>query len=192
MSATKASLDLNQHFLIAMPGLQDPNFDHALIYICDYEPIGSMGLVVNQATDVSLGELLESMDLLSAATPEAIKAIPVFRGGPVHTEQGFVLHTPEKHWSATQVLSDQLCLSTSKDILHDIAEGQGPRQFLIILGYSGWGPEQLEEEIQDNAWLTAPALNKILFDTKIHLRWQQAVASLGFDPRLLSSDSGHA
>lgn len=190
---TQVSSDLQHQFLIAMPGLNDPNFDHALIYLCDHDTEGSMGLVINQASDVSTGELLDSLELLKPETDVSVRSQPVYCGGPVRKEQGFILHRDSKKpWLGTEQLADNLFITATKDILQDIANNQGPEQFLIILGYSGWGAGQLEEEIQDNAWLNAPADNRILFESQDQHRWQQAISSLGFNPEALSHDAGHA
>jgi len=191
-----ASLDLRDQFLIAMPGLNDPDFDHAVIYICHQDDEGAMGLIVNQLTDSSLQELLSQVDIElneELHQVEVADAHRVFYGGPVRPEQGFVLHSrDDNQFEDADNVSDTLALSGSLEVLKAIARGEGPKDFLVCLGYAGWGPGQLEAEIQNNSWLTAPAQASILFNSKVEQRWRDAVASLGFDPSLLQSTAGHA
>ncbi len=181
---------LTNHFLIAMPQLADPNFHHTVTYICGHNEEGAMGIVVNRPLDMDLGELLGHMEIETG--DEALRQREVFIGGPVESEHGFVLHSPEKQWKNTLVLSDDVALTTSSDILRAMAAGEGPEKSLVALGYAGWGAGQLEQEMADNAWLSVPADPAILFDTPVHQRWQGAAALLGIDLANLSDEVGHA
>ncbi|HEY0634020.1 MAG TPA: YqgE/AlgH family protein [Gammaproteobacteria bacterium] len=183
-------LQLRNHFLIAMPALDDPNFFHTVTYICEHNAEGAMGIVINRPSDVTLGDLLAQLEI--TAEPQLNTTVSVFEGGPVQPEQGFLLHSPLGQWSATLPVTEQIALTTSKDILEALAAGAGPQRYLLALGYAGWGPGQLEEEMAANTWLSGPASAEILFDTPAEKRWQAAAALLGVDLRLLSSDSGHA
>lgn len=183
------SLDLSNQFLIAMPGMNDPNFDHSLIYICHHDEEGAMGLVVNRETDATLSELLEQV---SIEAPQDLSS-KVLYGGPVRTEQGFILHsTEDSKFEKSDQISEQLSLSGSLEILQAIADNAGPEQYIVSLGYAGWGAKQLETEIQNNSWLTAPAEPSILFECPCEERWNKAVSLLGFDPSTLQSTAGHA
>lgn len=180
---------LTNHFLIAMPGLADPNFFHTVTYICEHDADGAMGIVINRPLELRLGNILSHMDI--QATPEMVE-LPVFQGGPVQTERGFVLHEPLGAWDATLQVSDQIGVTASQDVLVSIAAGHGPKRVLIALGYAGWGAGQLEREMAENAWLSGPATPEVLFDTPVEQRWAAAAALLGVDLNLLSGDAGHA
>jgi putative transcriptional regulator len=180
---------LTNHFLIAMPGLADPNFFHTVTYICEHDADGAMGIVINRPLDLRLGDILTHMDI--TANPETAE-LPVFQGGPVQTERGFVVHEPLGDWDATLQVSEQIGVTASQDVLASIAAGQGPQRSLIALGYAGWGAGQLEREMAENAWLSGPATAEVLFDTPIERRWAAAAALLGVDVNLLSGDAGHA
>ncbi|HEY0722365.1 MAG TPA: YqgE/AlgH family protein [Gammaproteobacteria bacterium] len=184
------ALNLRNHFLIAMPALEDPNFFHTVTYVCEHNSEGALGIVINRPTDITLGELLAQLSI--TAEPQIDTTRNVFEGGPVQQEQGFLLHSPLGRWSASLPITEQIALTSSKDILEAIANGAGPERYLLTLGYAGWGPGQLEEEMVANAWLSGPASAEILFDTPAEQRWEAAAALLGVDLRLLSSDSGHA
>lgn len=180
---------LRGHFLIAMPSLQQGFFAHALIYLCEHNEEGAMGLMINQAIDLGLHQLLRHLDLEPVDTlPER----PIFRGGPVQPEHGFVLHPADTRWVGTRVLDDARALTTSRDILEAIALNQGPDDLLIALGYAGWGPGQLEYELAENAWLVVPADDRILFNLPPGQRWQAASRLIGIDMNLISQDAGHA
>ncbi len=182
-------MNLANQFLIAMPGLNDPSFDHSLIFLCHHDDEGAMGLIINQETDANIEELLAQLDI----QPEKELPQKVLHGGPVQQEQGFILHSTETGpHPKSDIISDNIALSGSMDVLQHIASGQGPRKYLVSLGYAGWAPEQLEDEIQNNSWLTAPADIDILFHVPNHLKWEKAVASLGFDPKTLQHTAGHA
>ena len=182
--------NLTDHFLIAMPQMDDPNFVRSVTYICAHTEDGAMGIVINRPLDMALGELLMQMEL-SAGSP-AIAARPVYLGGPVHTDRGLVLHRPVQSWNSTIAVTAEVAISTSRDILEAIARGQGPRDSLVALGYAGWGAGQLENEIAHNAWLSGPASLDIVFKTPTELRWQSAAALLGIDLVSISHDVGHA
>lgn len=182
---------LQNHFLIAMPALLDFNFVQSVIYICAHNEEGSMGVVINRPiVDISLGAVLAQMEI--SVKDEQVKDIPVFLGGPVQNERGFIIHRPSQFWQSTLVTSNELALTSSQDILQAMAEGTGPTDALVILGYSGWGVGQLEKEIANNYWLTVPAEPKILFNTPCEMRWQAALNMLGVDGSSLSAESGHA
>jgi len=180
---------LRDHFLIAMPSLNDGYFGHAVTYICDHDEEGALGLVINQPTEFSLRELLEHVELEPG---EDVPEMPVFRGGPVQPEHGFVLHSAEQSWRGSQAITDSIVLTTSRDVLEAINAGKGPGRVLIALGHAGWGPGQLENELAENAWLTARADPGILFDRPSAERWRAAAELIGIDVNLMSSASGHA
>jgi putative transcriptional regulator len=181
---------LTNQFLIAMPGLEDPNFYHSVTYICEHNAEGALGLVVNRPLDMQLGEILQHINV-EDAQPEA-RQMPVHLGGPVQQDRGFVLHEPLGDWEATLKVTDRIGITSSIDILHAISRNEGPERMLITLGYAGWGAGQLEREIADNAWLSGPADPEILFRTPDEERWRAAAASLGINLDLLSGDAGHA
>ncbi len=183
-------LDLTNHLLIAMPGMGDPNFTHSVTYICEHNEEGAMGITINRPLDVNLGDILDHMEI--SCTAESVRDRPVFMGGPVNIERGFVLHTPAGGWESTLKITDDIGLTTSKDILQALAEGAGPTRALIALGYAGWGEGQLETELAENAWLSAEATPEILFDLPIEERWNAAARILGIDMNLLSGEMGHA
>ncbi len=184
------TVSLNNHFLIAMPQLADPRFFHSVTYICQHDSEGAMGVIINQPTNMNLGEVFEHLGITSE--DKTLQQQQVYFGGPVHEERGFVLHTPKKNWQNSLLISDEITLTTSGDILKDIAIGQGPEKKLVALGYAGWGAGQLEDEIAQNSWLSVAADPDIMFSTPIENRWQQAAALLGVDLQLLSSNIGHA
>ncbi len=182
--------DLTNHFLIAMPQLADPNFFHTVTYICEHNADGALGIVINRQLELTLGEVLEHMQIQT--TDLEIGDRPVYLGGPVQPERGFVLHTPNGSWDSTMAITDRIGITTSRDILAAIAEGGGPDSALVALGYAGWGAGQLEQELADNAWLSGPADEQILFQHPAEERWAAAAALLGVDLNLLSGDPGHA
>lgn len=180
---------LTDHFLIAMPNLGDPNFFRTVTYICMHNEEGAMGIVINRPMDVDLGDVLEHMNI-EAQDPMANR-LPIFEGGPVQRERGFVIHQPAGQWDAMLNVGDDLGITTSRDILGAIADGRGPKKVLIALGYAGWGAGQLEQEMAENAWLSTPADNSIIFNISPEQRWHAAAARLGVDLTLLSSEAGH-
>lgn len=184
------SPSLNNHFLIAMPALVDPNFHHTTTYICEHDENGALGVVINRPLQMQLGEILQHMDI--EACNEEISSRQVYMGGPVQNDRGFVLHEPAGDWEATLKVTDSIGITSSRDILQAIAAGKGPKNSIVTLGYAGWGAGQLESELAANTWLSGPASSKIVFDTPSEQRWQAAAALLGIDLNLLSSDTGHA
>lgn len=146
-----------------------------------------MGLVINQPIGLTEGELITQMGFEPLSSDK-----PVLSGGPVHPERGFILHSPESRWDSTLAIADDVMLTASRDIIEAIASGKGPEKSLVILGYAGWSPQQLEEEIANNSWLTLPAESRIIFDTPIEQRWNSVAQSLGIDLNLISSTAGHA
>ncbi|WJW75785.1 YqgE/AlgH family protein [Thiohalobacter sp. IOR34] len=181
---------LCNHLLIAMPGLTDPNFFHTVTYLCEHDEDGAMGLVINRPLEMRLGDVFAHTQIEPGDPFVADR--PVFQGGPVQPERGFVLHQPLGDWQATLRVTDEIGVTASQDILAAMAAGQGPQRALVALGYAGWGPGQLEQEMADNAWLNGPADPRILFDTPVERRWEAAAALLGVDLKLLSNDTGHA
>lgn len=180
---------LKHQFLLAMPGLAGSYFGGSITYLCEHNEEGALGLMVNRAVpDVRLGELFDQLDIAGSAHRDSI----VLEGGPVKTDRGFVLHSDDLMLESSLRLEDGLALSTAREVLAAIAEGQGPSRFLVCVGYAGWGPGQLEGEIGENAWLNCPASQEILFDTPLHERVERAAASLGIDFHLMSGTAGHA
>ena len=173
-----------------MPGLMDPNFYHTVTYICAHSEDGAMGIVINQPLYMALGDVLAQMDL--TPSDRKINQLPVYHGGPVQTDRGFVLHEPLSTWESSININDAVGVTTSRDILQAIASGGGPKESLIALGYAGWSAGQLEQEIMDNAWLCGPANADVIFKTPCEKRWETAAALLGVDLDMLSPDVGHA
>ena len=181
---------LKHQFLIAMPHMADPNFAQTLTYIVEHTANGAMGLVVNRPQELNLADILEQLRP-DTEPPASCLRVPIYGGGPVQTDRGFVLHSSECSYQATVELGG-LSLSTSQDVLFAIADGQGPKKSLITLGYAGWEAGQLEAELADNAWLNCPFDPEILFATASDLRLDAAAASLGINLSLLTSQAGHA
>lgn len=181
---------LKDHFLIAMPSLTEGIFAHSLTYICEHSEEGAMGIVVNRPMGLALREIL---DHLSIEDQRSHLEDPVMAGGPVQIDRGFVLHrSGERRWESTLAISDEICLTTSCDILEAMAHSEGPDDSLVALGYAGWGAGQLEDELAANAWLTAKADSHIIFNTPIDERLDAAAAQLGIDLALLAPGAGHA
>ena len=181
---------LTNQFLIAMPNLMDPNFFHSVTYICEHNENGAMGIVINQPVDLTLGELISQIGM--QPTTSFMMDQNVYRGGPVDTERGFVLHQPLGEWESTLPIAGDIGISTSNDIVKAIAEGRGPLQYLVALGYAGWAPGQLEQEMVANAWLSGPSDARIIFDTRVEKRWEAAARLLGVDINQMTGDAGHA
>lgn len=181
---------LTNQFLISMPSLKDPNFEKTVTYICVHNAEGAMGIIINKPLDFGLGEIFKQMDI-SVKNPDINKQ-KIYHGGPVHTDQGFILHQTNKEWDSSIVVSSELCVTTSKDILEAIAEDNGPDESLVALGYAGWSGGQLEQELMDNTWLNGPADLEIIFNTSSEQCWQSAASHMGVDIDRLSSDIGHA
>jgi putative transcriptional regulator len=199
MSADSASINLTHHFLIAMPGLEDETFAKSVVYLCEHSERGALGLVINKPSDINLQSLLQKVDL--DLRRQDLTDTPVFQGGPVQTERGFVLHDamqadsekPEDSgYSSTLSIPGGLEMTTSKDVLEALSTGAGPRRVLVTLGYASWGEGQLESELAENTWLTVGADPSVIFDTPIGQRWDRALGLLGLQAWMLSPDAGHA
>lgn len=184
----------SRHLLIAMPNMGDSQFAGSVVYLCEHDARGALGLVINRPGELTLGGLFDKIGLKLEIAP--MRDAPVFIGGPVQSERGFVLHEPIGRWSSTLAVDDNLGLTTSKDVLEAMPTGYGPDNMLITLGYAGWTAGQLEGEIAQNAWLTVPLnveqARQLLFSTPSEQRFQAACQLLGFDPYMLSGDAGHA
>lgn len=191
---SKHQMALTNQFLIAMPGMGDDTFAGAVVYLCEHNDKGALGLVINKPISLTLGNLFEKVEL--SLNDGELAARPVFFGGPVQTERGFVLHEPLDaeggHYNATLAVPGGLEMTTSRDVLEALSHGAGPKKLLVTLGYSGWAAGQLEEEIGRNGWLTVNATPEIIFETPVEQRYERALGLLGIDPRMLSSDAGHA
>ncbi len=181
---------LSNHFLIAMPTLEDPNFHHTTTFICEHDADGALGVVINRPLEIQLGEILLHMDIRTDDIELASRA--VYMGGPVQSDRGFVLHEPIGDWEATLKVTDSIGITSSRDILAAIAAGEGPDNSIITLGYAGWGAGQLEQELAQNTWLSGPADRKIVFDMPPEQRWLAAAALIGVDLHLISNETGHA
>jgi putative transcriptional regulator len=189
---------LDGQLLIAMPSMEDPRFSRSVIYVCAHSSEGAMGIIINQrAPNISFTELLEQLKIVPnqerISLPSALNAMDVHLGGPVETGRGFVLHSADYFKAeSTLPINDSVCLTATIDILRDIAKGSGPDKALLALGYAGWAPGQLEDEIQSNGWLNCPANPELVFDQAVDRKYNRALDSLGVDPSHLVSDSGHA
>jgi putative transcriptional regulator len=192
--AAAQSLDLSNHFLIAMPTMTDPVFGGTLIYICEHNARGAMGMVLNRPTDMTVADLFERIDLQLEIIPNShpMGQLPVLFGGPVQSDRGFILHAPAGQYSSTLRVTDEVSFTTSRDILESLAAGEAPQRLLLSIGYAGWGAGQLEQEILANGWLTVPADLGVMFDLPIEERFDAAMKLLGFDPLMLASVAGHA
>ncbi|WP_275097407.1 YqgE/AlgH family protein [Sedimenticola hydrogenitrophicus] len=183
-------VSLTNQFLIAMPRLDDANFHHTVTYLCQHGEEGAMGIVINRPSGLRLNDILDQLDINDSTLPSAEQ--PIFIGGPVQTDRGFVLHTSGGTWESTLRITSSISITTSRDILDAIARGKGPAKSLIALGYAGWGVGQLEQEMSANAWLNGPAPESVLFDLPAEARWEAAAQAIGIDLNLLSGDAGHA
>jgi putative transcriptional regulator len=181
---------LTNHLLIAMPSLADPNFSQTVSLICEHTDRGALGIVLNKPLPMKLSDVLSQMKL--EPTSEIIAAQPVLRGGPVHTDRGFVLHRPGGKWDHTHKVSDTIQVTTSRDVLAAMARGEGPSDAFIALGYANWDSGQLEREVRENAWLTLPVDPRVVFDLPFEERWAGAWRLLGIEPDRLSPVAGHA
>ncbi|CAN7756275.1 YqgE/AlgH family protein [Pseudorhodoferax sp. LjRoot39] len=199
MSSDSAPMNLTHHFLIAMPGLEDENFARSVVYLCEHSERGALGLVINKPSDINLKKLFDKVDL--PLRRDDLTDSPVFQGGPVQTERGFVLHEPimaapphdsESIYASTMTIPGGLEMTTSKDVLEALSTGAGPRKVLVSLGYSAWGEGQLESELAENSWLTVEADAAVIFDTPIEQRYDRALLLLGLQSWMLSPDAGHA
>lgn len=189
MTGPDITPSLKDHFLIATPSLQQGFFAQTVTYLCEHNEGGAMGIVINKPLGVSLEEIFSALELPLENSRLKEK---VFAGGPVQSEHGFILHKPEGSWESTLAISDGFALTTSQDVLTAIGEGCGPTQYLIALGYAGWGAGQLESELAENSWLTVKADPRIVFDIRPEERHRAAARELGIDIGLMSGQAGHA
>ena len=180
----------NQQLLIAMPGMQDPNFNRGVTLMCQHTEDGALGITINRNSDLTLKDVLNQLEI--DCDDDEIADQPVLEGGPVQQERGFVLHTPAGSWDSTSAVAPGIFVTTSRDILEAIAQNRGPEKYLVALGYAGWSAGQLEDELKENAWLNTSADSTIVFDSPIHDRWSAAVQSLGIDAAMLQPVGGHA
>lgn len=193
-NATRGSrlINLTHHFLIAMPNMVDPNFARTLTYVCEHNDEGALGVVVNRPMKLTLKALFSQIELDPGLARQSLTSKPVYFGGPVKADRGFVLHRPVGAWQSTLVVADDVALTTSRDILEAVAEGKGPDEILVTLGYAGWAPGQLESEIGQNAWLTVAAAPEIMFALDADDRLTAAMSLLGVNMANLSDSAGHA
>lgn len=181
---------LKGHFLMAMPGLADPNFAYTVTCICEHVPEGAVGIVVNHVhAFLSAKDIFEELGIRHIPETERM---PIHLGGPVHIDEIFVLHGHPFHWQGCLMITPFLAMSNTRDILEAAAMGRGPESLIIVLGCAGWGPQQLEAEIRHNAWLTGTASKEVIFDLPVEARWERAVRDIGIDPALLSDTAGNA
>ena len=190
---TAPALNLANHFLIAMPSMHDPIFGGTVVYVCEHNENGVLGVVINKPTDMTMEVLFDRIDLeVSSAAERHLESEPIMFGGPVQDDRGFVLHTPGAHYSSSLTVTNDVAFTTSIDVLEAVARGQGPERMMVSIGYAGWSPGQLEDELARNGWLTVAADPRIVFDVPIEERYQAAIKLLGFDPLMLNSEAGHA
>ena len=199
MPADETTINLTHHFLIAMPGLEGEPFSRSVVYLCEHSARGALGLVINKPSDIDLKGLFDKVEL--PLRRDDLVGIPVFHGGPVQTERGFVLHEAvfargdapaEPVYASTMTIPGGLEMTTSKDVLEAMSTGSGPRKVLVSLGYSAWGEGQLESELAENSWLTVSADAAVIFDTPVEQRYARALMLLGLEAWMISPEAGHA
>lgn len=181
---------LQQQLLIAMPAMADPNFSRSVTLLCQHNEDGAIGITINRQSNFTLGEMLFQLKI--PCEDEQVSSMAVLEGGPVSRDHGFVLHTPMDGFNSSVLINEDIMITTSRDVVTAIAAGQGPAQFLVALGYAGWGDGQLESEMRQNAWLSVPVDRAIVFDTALDSRWEQAVGKLGIDINDLHGVGGYA
>jgi putative transcriptional regulator len=186
----EAPATLANQLLIALPALADPNFSRSVALVCQHDEEGAMGVVVNRASEYTLGEVFRQMGIDS--DDAGLKARPVLAGGPVHPERGFVIHDGAREWDSSLAIADGLYVTTSRDVLEAMARGDGPASATVALGCAGWGAGQLEHELVENSWLTVPADAEVLFTLPLEARWQAAAGRIGVDLARIADYSGHA
>lgn len=186
----EAQYTFANNFLIAMPGMMDPNFQRTVTYICEHNEHGAMGIILNRPLDLHLISVFRHVNI-QCDNPD-INHTPIMWGGPINSDQLFTLHHPAGEWESSLHLKNDIAITTSLDILQAVSEGKGPKKILIALGYAGWEAGQLEAEIAANLWLTGPYVQKVVFEAEFENRWTDAAAALGVDFNNLSSDAGHA
>lgn len=188
-----SGLNLANHFLIAMPSIQDPIFGGTVVYVCEHNEKGVLGVVINKPTDMTMEVLFDRVDLkLAPGLRSSVVDQPIMFGGPVQDDRGFVLHSPGGRYSSSLTVTDDVAFTTSIDVLEAVASGAGPARMLVSIGYAGWSPGQLEEELSRNGWLTVGADARVLFDLPIEERYTAAIKLLGIDPLMLATEAGHA
>ena len=187
---TDSAASLANRLLVALPALGDPTFARSVTLVCQHDADGAMGVMVNRASEYTLGEVLRQMGI--ECDDKALRARPVLAGGPVHPERGFVLHDGDGAWDSTLPITGALSVTTSRDVLEAIARGDGPANAIVALGCAGWGAGQLEQELVENSWLTVPADAELLFTLPLPLRWQASAGRLGVDLAHMADYSGHA
>ena len=188
-----SGLNLANHFLIAMPSMDDPVFGGTVVYVCEHNDKGVLGVIVNKPTDMTMETLFERIDLkLADDIDEAVVNEAILFGGPVQDDRGFVLHTPGERYSSSLTVTPEIAFTTSIDVLEAVAAGDGPARMLVSIGYAGWSPGQLEDELARNGWLTVGADAHVLFDLPVEERYTAAIKLLGIDPLMLASEAGHA
>lgn len=187
-------MNLTNHFLVAMPSMKDPYFKHSVIYICEHNEEGAMGLIINAPIDITVGGMLKQVEIERAYPQSQSKSLkePVFNGGPVSEDRGFILHRPKDHYESSIRMTDDIAVTTSKDILTVLGTDAEPKGYLVALGYSGWEAGQLESELSENSWLTIEADSDLIFNTPTRDKWNKAIQKLGIDPIQLSGEAGHA
>lgn len=199
MSGDFAPINLTNHFLIAMPGLEDAIFTKSVVYVCEHTPRGALGIVINKPSEMKMQALFGKIDL--PLQRQDLTSKPVFQGGPVHTDRGFVLHDPvfsesekpeQAVYASTMSIPGGLEMTTSKDVLEALSNGSGPRRVLVSLGYAAWGEGQLETELGENSWLTVDADQTVIFDTPAEDRYDKALNLLGLQAWMISTQVGHA
>ena len=195
MPNDSASINLTNHFLIAMPAMSDETFGRSVVYMCEHSERGALGLMINKPSDILVRHLFDKVELPLARADLAEQ--PVFMGGPVQTERGFVLHEPmgtanEPVYASTMTIPGGLEMTTSRDVLEALSTGVGPRRVLVTLGYASWGEGQLESELAENSWLTVGADLAVIFDTPVEQRYDKALSLLGIDRNFLMGEAGHA
>jgi putative transcriptional regulator len=189
-NTNQTSRFLSSQLLIAMPAMDDPDFFHGVTLICEHNPDGAIGIMVNRRSETTVAELLSQLDLV--CPDDKVNQTLVYSGGPVHPERGFVLHNCDKEYEATLQVAKDIYLTSSRDVLEDISRGEGPSEYLVALGYAGWSAGQLEGELVGNSWLNAEVDSQILYKLPIEQRWNASAALLGIDINALSTVSGHA
>ena len=186
------TINFTNQFLVAMPSTGDTPFTRSVTYVCQHNQEGALGIVINRPSDMFLSDIMGQMDI--KVKSKQINQYPVFYGGPVQRERGFVIHNgyDDIHWESTLKVTDSISLTTSRDILEAIGQGTGPKTFLVALGYAGWGEGQVEQEMIENSWLSVPFQTDILFKLPSAQRWQAAAHQIGIDINLLPTQAGHS
>lgn len=181
---------LDRQMLIAMPGMVDSNFAGSVTLLCQHNEAGAIGITINRISSFTLGELFSQLNI--DCGNDTIRKLPVLEGGPVAPDRGFVLHSPQDGYESTMEIGAEIMVTTSRDVLSDIATGSGPEKYVVALGYAGWGEGQLETEMLANAWLSVTADTDIVFDLPVSNRFDEALGRLGIRLDMLHSEAGHA